>query len=150
MASKQCKTSSDCFSYVCGYYISGQHSSYEIVKGTKFWTVYRLYFGMNIGDQDKYWAPHVICGSYRSNLEGWLMGSGRFMLFAVPRVWREPQNSYDDRYFCIINISKYHYVRGKRAMTKPSIRSTIAPVPHSDALPVPSPPSNVSHFLWVM
>ena len=96
MAGRQCKTSSDFFCYVCGYYISGQYSSYEIVKGTKYWTAYRLYFGMDIGDQDKSWAPRVICGSCRSNLEGWLRGSGRFMLFAVPRVRREPQNSYDD------------------------------------------------------
>ena len=53
MASRQCKTSPDGFCYVCGYYISGQHSSYKIVKETKYWTAYRLYFGMDIGDQDK-------------------------------------------------------------------------------------------------
>ena len=35
-------------------------------------------------------------------------------------------------------------------MTYPSIPSSIAPVPHSDALPVPNPPSNVSNFLWVI
>ena len=133
-----------------GYYISGQHSSYEKVKGMKYWTAYRPYFGMDIGDQDKFWAPHVICGRCRSNLEGWLRGSGRFMLFAVPRVWRESQNSYDDCYFCMINISKHHKVRGRRAMTNPSRRSTIAPVPNSDALAVPNPLSNVSNFLWVM
>ena len=34
-------------------------------------------------------------------------------------------------------------------MTYPSIPSSIAPVPYSDALPVPDPPSNVSNFLWV-
>ena len=34
-------------------------------------------------------------------------------------------------------------------MMYPSIPSSIAPVPHSDALPVPNPPSNVSNFLWV-
>ena len=36
--------------------------SYKIVKGTKYWSAYRLYFGMDIGNQDKSWAPHVICG----------------------------------------------------------------------------------------
>ena len=46
---------------------------------------------MDIGDQDKPWAPQVICGGCRrSNLEGWLRGSGKGMSFAVPRVWREP------------------------------------------------------------
>ena len=105
---------------------------------------------MDIGDQEKSWIPHAICGSCQSNLKGSLRGSGRVMSFAVPRVWREPQNHHDDFYFCMINISKYRKVRGRRAMTYPSILSFIAPVPHSDALPGPSPPPNVSNFPWVM
>ena len=71
------------------------------------------------------------------------------MSFAVRRVLREPQNHHDNYYFCMINISKYRKVRGRRAMTYPSTPSAIAPVPHSDALPVPNPPSNLSNFLWV-
>ena len=62
MSSRECKNSPNCFCYVCGFYISGKHNTYKIVKGTKYWTAYRLYFGMDIGDQDKPWAPHVICG----------------------------------------------------------------------------------------
>ena len=106
---------------------------------------------MDIGDQDKPWAPHVICGSCESNLEGWLRGSGNVMSFAVPRVWRKPQNHHNNYYFCMINISKYRKVSGRRAMTYPSIRvhSSIAPVPHSETLPVPNPSSNVS-FLWII
>ena len=34
-------------------------------------------------------------------------------------------------------------------MTYPIIPSSIAPVPHSDTLPVPNPTSNVNNFLWV-
>ena len=71
------------------------------------------------------------------------------MSFAVSRVWRELQNHHDDCYFCMINNSKYRKVRGRRAMTYPSVPLSIAPVPHSDALLVPNPPSNVSNFLWV-
>ena len=103
---------------------------------------------MDIGDQDKPWAPHAICGNCRSNLEGWLRGSGKVMSFAIPRVWREPQNHHDDCYFCIINILKYRKVSyEERAMTYPSIPSSIAPVPHSKILPVPNPPSNVRIFM---
>ncbi|KAI6659861.1 hypothetical protein LOD99_14201 [Oopsacas minuta] len=68
-------------------------------KEAKYWEAYRLYFGMSIGDQEKAWAPHVIYGSCRSNLEAWLGGSARVMPFAIPRVWREPQNHHDDCYF---------------------------------------------------
>ena len=72
---------------------------------------------MDIGDQDKPWAPYVICGSCRSSLEGWLRGSGKAMSFAVSRVLREPQNHQYDCYFCMINISKYRKVSGRRAIT---------------------------------
>ena len=105
---------------------------------------------MDINDQDKPWAPHVICGSCRSNLEGWLRGSGKVMSVAVPRVWREPQNYHDDCYFCMINISKYCKVSGRRAMSYPSISSSIAPVPYSETLPVPNLPSNVSFFCGLL
>ncbi|XP_076799828.1 uncharacterized protein LOC143444920 [Clavelina lepadiformis] len=101
---------------------------------------------MDIGDQDNSWAPHVICGSCRSNLEGWLRGSGKVMSFVVPRVWREPQNHHDDCYFCMINISKYCKISGRRAMAYPSTPSSIAPVPHSEALPIPNPPSNIEMY----
>ena len=102
---------------------------------------------MDIGDQDKPWAPHVICGSCRSNLEGCLRGSGNVVSFAVPRVWKEPENHHDDYYFCMMNISKYRKVSGRKAITYASIPSSIAPVPHSETLPVPNPPSNVSFFV---
>ena len=150
MASRQYKTSLDWFCYVCGYYICGQRYSYKTVKGTKYWTACRLYFGMDTGNQDKSCAPHVICGSCRSNLKGWWRGLGRVLSIAISRVWREPQNHDDDCYFCLINILKYRKVRGRRAMTYPSIPSSIASVPHSDALPVPSPLLNVSNFMWVI
>ena len=101
---------------------------------------------MDIGNWDKPWVPHVICGSCRSNLEGWLRGSGKVMRFAVSRVWREFQNHHDDCYFCMINILKYRMVSRRRAMTYPSIPSSIAPVFHSETLLVPNPPSNVSFF----
>ena len=45
---------------------------------------------------------HVKCGSSQFTLEGWLRGTGRPMSFAVPRVWGEPKNYYDDCYFCMI------------------------------------------------
>ena len=104
---------------------------------------------MSIGDQDQAWAPHEICGSCRCILEGWLRGSARIMPFAIPRVWREPQNHHNDCYFCMINIAKYRKVKGRRTLTYPSIPSFIAPVPHSETLPVPNPPPKVSTFAFI-
>lgn len=97
-----------------------------------------------MGDHEKPWAPHVICGSCRSNLDGWLRGARKAMPFAVPRVWREPKNHHDDCYFCMINISKYRRLKGRKALPYPSIPSSIANVPHDDSLPVPRPVEIVS------
>ena len=87
---------------------------------------------MDIGDQHKPWAPHIICGSFISNPEEWLRGSGKVMSFAVPIIRKEPHNHHDDCYVCMINILKYCKVNGR------SIPSSIAPVPHSETLPVPN------------
>ncbi|KAI6656162.1 hypothetical protein LOD99_1495 [Oopsacas minuta] len=37
----------------------------------------------------------------------------------------------------------YLNVKGRRALTYPSTPSSIAPVPHSETLPVPKPPANL-------
>ena len=63
MATRGCENSPDTFCYVCGYYIGKKQVLHKIVRGAKVWIAYRLYFGMPMGDQDKPWAPHVICGS---------------------------------------------------------------------------------------
>lgn len=132
-----CKNSADTFCYVCGEYISAKSVSYKIIMGNKFCLAYNAYFGMPIGDQDKSWAPHVSCGSCRSTLEGWYRGTTRKMSFAVPRIWREPQNHHDDCYFCMVDITKIKRGKGRRNIAYPDIPSSIAPVPHNEDLPIP-------------
>jgi hypothetical protein len=92
---------------------------------------------MPIGDQDKSWAPHVSCGSCRSTLEGWYRGTKRKMPFAVPRIWREPQNHHDDCYFCMVDINKIKRGKGRQNITYPDIPSSTAPAPHNEDLPIP-------------
>ncbi|KAJ4432901.1 hypothetical protein ANN_15157, partial [Periplaneta americana] len=50
----------------------------------------------------------------------------------------------NDCYFCIVDISKYKSVKNRRNLDYPSIPSSIAPVPHSNDLPVPKPPDQYS------
>jgi len=144
MASRGCKYPADIFFYVCGLYVGPKHVSYKIVPGNKYYIAYDFYFGMAIGDQDKSWAPHVICGSCKSTLEGWLRGQKRAMPFGVPRIWREPTNYYDDCYFCMTDITEYRKAKGRSGIPYPNIPSSIAPVPHDETLPIPKPPLNVS------
>jgi hypothetical protein len=102
-----CKLTVDYFCYVYGFYIIPKQVKRNIVPGTKLCTVYKVYFGVPVGDQDKFWAPHVCCGSCRSTLEGWLRGARKCMPFAIPRIWRQPTSHHNDCNFCMIDITKY-------------------------------------------
>ena len=61
--------------------------------------------------------------------------------FAVPMVWREPRNHADDCYFCLTNINGFN-ASSRKKIKYPNLRSAMRPVPHSDDLPVPTPPVN--------
>jgi hypothetical protein len=78
---------------------------HNIVPGMKFCTVYIAYFRVLVWDQDKFWAPHVCCGSCQSILEWWLRGIRKCGLFAIPWIWRDFTNHHNDCYFCVIDIS---------------------------------------------
>ena len=73
-------------------------------------------------------------------ISGWYRGEKRAMRFAVPRIWREPTNHTDDCYFCMVDPSRRRTGKNTPPIVYPSIPSSIAPVPHSEGLPVPIPP----------
>lgn len=143
-SSRNCKLPADTFCYVCGHYIGSKQVKHKIVLGTKFCEAYRAYFGVHVQDQHVTWAPHVTCGSCRSTLEGWLRGTRKCMPFAIPRIWREPTNHHDNCYFCMVDITHYKSTKNRKNIPYPSIPSSIAPVPHSEELPIPSPPKQSS------
>ena len=98
---------------------------------------------MKVRDQTKKWAPHYICGTCRSSLDAWLRGKLKSLPFAIPRIWREPQNHVSDCYFCMVDITNFK--RTNRSHIS-DISSSIAPVPHSSDLPIPVPESKSFTF----
>ena len=56
-------------------------------------------------------------------------------------VWREPRNYADDCYFCLTNITGFN-ASSRKKIKYPNLWSAMRPVPHSDDLPVPTPPVN--------
>ena len=61
--------------------------------------------------------------------------------FAVPMVWIEPRNHADDCYFCLTNITGFN-ASSRKKIKYLNLRSAMRTVPHSDDLPVPTPPVN--------
>lgn len=133
---RKCKYSSDHFCYVCGFYIAPKQVKHKITSKTKFCAAYKAYFGLSVANQDVNWAPHVSCGSCRSNLEAWFRGADRKMPFIKPRIWREPTNHHSDCYFCVIDLSPYKKPTDRFKIQYPSLPSSSAPIPHNKDFPV--------------
>lgn len=101
---------------------------------------YKAYFKVQVGDQDKSWAPHYSCENCKRTLEGWFRGEKRSMKFAIPRIWREPTDHSTNCYFCMVDPSKRRSGKNASLVAYPDIPSSIAPVQHCTELPIPAPP----------
>ena len=97
---------------------------------------YLAYFGCKLGDQDKEWAPHIVCKCCTEKLRGWTKGKKKGLTFGVPMVWREPTNHFDDCYFCAINLVGINR-KNRKSLIYPNLASAIRPVPHCEEIPVP-------------
>ena len=103
-------------------------------------TAYEFYFGCEIGDQDKTWAPHISCNACNTQLLRWLGRKKKKMPFGVPMIWREQADHSTDCYFCLTNIKGFSQ-KNKTKINYPDCRSAMKLVPHSTEIPIPSPPS---------
>lgn len=140
-SNRKCKLPTSSFCYVCGYYTGPKQKKHKIVRETKFYVAYEAYFSRLIKNVGKTWVPEFCCGSCRSSLEGWLRGTRKCMPFAVPRIWTEPTNHYNNCYFCMVDINMFTGVNSNRLQIEyPNIPSSVAPLLHSATLPVPELP----------
>ena len=64
------------------------------------------------------------------------------MNFAIPMVWREPQDHSSDCYFCIMQIKGISN-KSKHTVKYPNLLSAMRSVPHSGDLPKPHPPTHL-------
>ncbi|KAJ8881654.1 hypothetical protein PR048_018140 [Dryococelus australis] len=102
---------------------------------------YFLYFGCQIGDQDKSWEPHICWNNCASNIRNWINGKDRSMPFTVPMIWRESKDHFIDCYFCLVPPLKQGISKKKNwALMYPNLQSAVRPIPHREGLPVPEPP----------
>lgn len=105
-------------------------------------SLYLGYFNMKLGDQDKNFAPHIVCKTCVENLRQWYKGLLPSMPFGIPMVWREQTNHFDDCYFCVCKVSGFN-MKNKKHIVYPCLPSAITPVPHGPDIPVPKPPKQL-------
>lgn len=97
---------------------------------------YRAYFGILLGDQDKKWAPHIVCHNCEEMLRGWTKQKVKSLPFAIPMVWREPTDHSTDCYFCIVKTAGIGG-KNRHKISYPNIPSAIRPIRHDETLPIP-------------
>lgn len=130
---QKCVNSPDAFCYICGCYtlLRQRRRITSFIR-----RAYQAYFEVPLGDQDKRWAPHIVCHNCEEMLRDWTKGKRKGLPFGVPMVWREQRDHISDCYFCIVN-TKGIGKKNRHSVTYPSIPSAIRPVPHSAQIPVP-------------
>jgi hypothetical protein len=98
---RMCLNDPNYFCYVCGKFTfsADRRNITTLIKERYF-----KYFKLRIGDQDKNWAPHIICNSCSNSLSMWDRGKLKKLSFDMPMAWREPKNHSDDCYFCSIDV----------------------------------------------
>ena len=105
ISGRQCVNNPDTFCYICGIYVIStrcRQISEFVLKA------YFAYFGMKLGDQDKSFAPHIVCHTCVVQLRKWSEGKMKCLNFAIPMVWHEQKNHVDDCYFCMDPPILYH------------------------------------------
>ena len=54
---RQCRNNPDVICYICGEYMMAKYR-FDVRDFTK--RAYKAYFGIRLGDQDKFWVPHKV------------------------------------------------------------------------------------------
>ncbi|CAH1099085.1 unnamed protein product [Psylliodes chrysocephalus] len=99
---RSCVNQPDVFCYICGEYmfLKNRQTITDFVK-----RAYLEYFGVNLGDKGKNWAPHLVCKTFTDNLRQWTTGKRKCLKFDVPMVWRKPKNHFND---LISNVTRQY------------------------------------------
>ena len=119
------------FCYVCREFIA---EAQKRTKTTEIKKIYNQYFDCPLGDQDKLWAPHVVCSS---GLRDWYNSRKKYIPFSIAMIWREPKAHLTDCYFCKVNITRYS-TKNKHKTVYSNLNSAMRLAHHTGSL--------LSHF----
>ena len=124
----------DSFRYTCGEFVFKENRK---AIDEFYMKAYYTFLKIELDDQDKTWAPHIICKSCKEILRLWTRGKRTALKFGIPMIWREPANHFDDCYFCMTNLVEKEPKNNRKNILYPSIPSAARKIPHSDEKPVP-------------
>ena len=124
------------FCYVCREFIA---EAQKRTKTTEIKKIYNQYFDCPLGDQDKLWAPHVVCMFCSSGLRDWYNSRKKYIPFSITMIWREPKAYLTDCYFCKVNITRYS-TKNKHKTVYSNLNSAMRLAHHTGSLLIPFRP----------
>ena len=130
---RQCENKPDAFCYICRCFtpIRQRRNITSFLRRAN-----KAYFGLALGDQDKKWAPRIVCHKCEEMLRDWTKGKRKGLPFEIPMTCREPTDHTTDCYSCLVN-TKGICKKNRHKISYPSIPSAIQPTLHSDEPPIP-------------
>lgn len=143
MERRCCVNNPNSFCYICGSFIVKKQRKNITSFVTK---AYKAYFGIELGDQSRPWAPHTVCSVCVEDLRNWTKGKKQSLRFGIPMVWREAQNHSTDCYFCTCNVKGFN-AKNKKGIIYPNLPSAMRPVAHGPGIPIPKPPTDSSELI---
>ena len=132
---RRCKNESDNFCYICGSYTLPKQRRNITDKVNQ---LYLAYFQMNLGNQDKYWDPHIIYQTCLANLSACGNGKRKSMGFLIPMIWRDPKDHVTDFYFCLVITNGFNG-KNKAVIKYPNLQSAMLPITDCNEIPIPNP-----------
>ena len=129
---RRCLNNLNVFCYIFGEYTlqSNRKGISEFVK-----CAYIAYFKLMLGDQDKAWAPHIVCKQCVEHLRQWRKKVRKSLRFGIPMVWREPKNHFDDSYFYAVNKKGINR-KNRNSLVHLSLECAIRPIQHCSEIPI--------------
>jgi len=120
-----CKTNIYLFCYICREYVIVKQQNiitYFVKK------IYREYFGIQFGIQEKSWASNIACNSCIENLRNWKQGKRLLCYFGY--LWLDVNQKIhiDDCYYCMVHVSGY-IKRNKSKLIYSNLLSGIRLIP---------------------
>lgn len=126
------------FCYVCGNFTPKnlKHGYFT----NEFRDVYEKYFNHPV-ITNVAWAPNMVCKICYCNLFKWINKRVRCMPFGVPMIWTAPIiHEKTNCYACVNSFKGINRLKSKKKGLL-SVPSAQTPLPHSENVPIPRPPS---------
>ena len=82
--SRKCVNDKASFCYTCGEFVLKKNRK---AFDEFYMNAYYTYFKIKLGDQDKTWAPHIICKTCKESLRLWTTGNQTDPKFGIPMIW---------------------------------------------------------------